>query len=63
MKVSLNENIRYRFIPIAYALNLDHQAVKRCNHGKGHVLKLERVEGEVVIVCNECPAQWRNEGF
>lgn len=37
----------------------DDEKVRKCSREKGHVLTISHGE----VVCTECPAQWKDEGF
>jgi hypothetical protein len=55
------ETTKFRRIPLAPALDTQRDRVEECDLTKGHILQFKPREGK--IVCLNCPAEWKDEGF
>lgn len=50
---------KYRRMPIAAVLDTYRDSVGECSFKTGHVLQLRGGR----IICLNCPAEWKDEGF
>lgn len=63
-EVIVSTDARFRRDPIAPALASQRDVVGKCEHEKGHVLRVtDAGKGPTRIKCIHCPAEWVDEGF
>lgn len=62
--IHVDEDAVFRRTPVAEALGMDRDRAGACSAKDGHILYLVVSDGEVKkIRCENCPAEWIDEGF
>lgn len=62
-EIIVSTETKFHRDPVAPALEASRNEIGKCDHERGHVLRVVEHEGTTHIECAHCSAVWRDEGF